>query len=102
MMKSDRALSIGAVLSGGLRAPGLPTLSSLRLIDLLRKSPAPAGFFYMSSRWILVTGGSAVVGGAISMESPGAGPRRVSPAAIRAAQQYLAGLADVRILPPMR
>jgi hypothetical protein len=27
----------------------------IRLIDLLRKGPANAGSFYMSSRWVLVT-----------------------------------------------
>src|SRR5271167_4308677 len=76
-------------------------MSSLRLIDLLRKSPAPAGLFYMCSRAVLVTVGSAVVGGAISMESLGAGARRTSPAAIRAAQRFLSGLNElVGMTPP--
>jgi hypothetical protein len=30
----------------------------IRLTDLLRKGPAPAGFFYGPSRWVLVTLGS--------------------------------------------
>src|ERR1017187_9726849 len=48
MMKSDRALNMGLVLSGRSPPKSPLTLLSLRLIDLLRKSPAPAGFFHGS------------------------------------------------------
>jgi hypothetical protein len=47
----------------------------IRLIDLLRKSPAPAGLFYGVSRWILVWIGVAGFSEAISLESLGAGVR---------------------------
>jgi hypothetical protein len=47
----------------------------IRLIDLLRKSPAPAGFFYMSSRWVLDRLRVAGISEAISMESLGTSAR---------------------------
>src|SRR5205085_5437605 len=78
-----RRPSIEAALSGGLRAPGLPTLPSLRLIDLLRKGPANPGSFYASSH----AGFSSCIeyraAWAISMEPLGAGDRRIPRAARR-------------------
>jgi hypothetical protein len=71
-------------------------MTTLRLIDLLRKSPAPAGFFYMSSRWILDGVRVAGISEAISMESLGAGVRTLSPTTIRAAGAFLAVAADAR------
>ena len=55
----------------------------IRLIDLLRKSPAPAGFFYMCSRWRLVASGVRIEGRGRSLwnrsaRAPGARLRRRS------------------------
>jgi hypothetical protein len=45
------------------------------LIDLLRKNPANAGFFYGASSWILGTLDKSGSGGPISMESAGTDAR---------------------------
>jgi hypothetical protein len=37
------------------RSDGWLLNDRIRLIDLLRKSPAPAGFFYVPISWVLVT-----------------------------------------------
>src|SRR5271165_2603780 len=71
-------------------------MTTLRLIDLLRKSPAPAGFFYASSRWVLDGVRVAGISETISMESLGAGVRKLSPTTIRAAGAFLAAAADAR------
>jgi len=57
------------------RSDGWLLNDRIRLIDLLRKGPAPAGLFYGSSSWVLDWIGVAGVSEAISMESLGAGDR---------------------------
>ena len=75
------------------RSDGWLLNDRIRLIDLLRKSPAPAGFFYRSSRWVLDRLGIKDPRmGAISMESLGAGrpgkPRQRSTPHRRFYQSY--------------
>jgi hypothetical protein len=62
----------------------------IRLIDLLRKSPANAGFFYMSIRWVLDWISNMARNGAISMGSLGVGAR-IRPGSTQRRAVVLAG-----------
>ena len=78
------------------RSDGWLPNDRIRLIDLLRKDPANAGSFYVSSRWVLDGLRVAGISEAISMESLGAGVRELSPTTIRTAGAFLAVPADAR------